>query len=62
MTHFTLNWAFIRFTEFKRGKYSFPPPSPLRNVVLLFELPTENNTQPNFEWRGQGRDVDTFIL
>ena len=31
-----------------------PPPSPLCNVVSLFELPVENNKHPYFEWRGGG--------
>ena len=64
LRHFALNWAFLHFTDFKRGKYNFPPPppSPPCNVVLLFELPIENNKHPNFEWRGQRRSVDTFVL
>ena len=40
----------------------FPPPSPPCNVVLLFELPIENNKHPNFEWMGGGRGVDSFVL
>ena len=28
----------------------------------MFELPIENNKHPNFEWRGQGRSVDSFVL
>lgn len=31
---------------------AFPPRLPPFNVVLLFELPVENNKHPNFEWRG----------
>ena len=61
MRHFDLDWAFLRFTDFKRRKYS-PPPSPPCNVVPLFELPIENNKRPNFEWMGQGRGVDSLIL
>ena len=38
------------------------PPSPPGNVVPLSELPIENNKHPNFEWRGQGRGVDSFGL
>ena len=52
--HFALNWAFLRFTDFKREKYSFFSPIPPINVVPLYELPIENNKHPNFEWRGQG--------
>ena len=40
---------------------AFPPPSPPCNVVPLFKLPIENNKQPNFEWRGGGRGVDSFV-
>ena len=42
--------------HFKRGKYSFG------NAVLLFKLPKENYKHPTFEWRGQGRCVDSFVL
>ena len=31
-------------------------------VVPLFDLPIENNKHPNFEWRGQRRGVDSFVL
>ena len=53
---------FWRFPDFKRGKCSFYSPSPPCNVVPLFELPQENNKNPSIEWRGQGRDVDSFVL
>ena len=46
----------------KGGNIAFPPPSPPCNVVPMFELPIENNKHPNFEWRGQGRGVDYFVL
>ena len=54
-------WTFWRFPDFKRGKDEFPPPSPPCNVVPLFELPLENKKHPNFEWRGQGRGVDSYV-
>ena len=41
---------------------AFPPPSPPCNVVLLFELPIENNKHPNYEWTGGWRGVDSFVL
>ena len=56
--------GFLCFTDFKRRKYRFssdPPFSPC-NVVPMFELPIENNKHPNFEWRGQGRGVNSFVL
>ena len=28
LRHFALNWAFLHFTDFKRGKYSFSSPIP----------------------------------
>ena len=31
---------------------AFPSPPPPSNVVLLFELPAQNNKHPNFEWKG----------
>ena len=45
----------------KGGKIAFPPPSPPCNVLPMFELPTENNKHPNFEWRGQRRGADCFV-
>ena len=32
------------------------------NSGPMFDLPIENNKHPNFEWRGQGRVVDSFVL
>ena len=46
----------------KEENIAFPPPSPPCNVVPMFELPIENNKHPNFERRGQGRGVDSFVL
>ena len=51
LRHFALNWA-IFFSE--GGNIAFPPPSPICNIVPMFELPTENNKHPIFEWRGRG--------
>ena len=47
----------LRFTNFRRRKHSFSSPIPRK-----FELPIENNKHPNFEWRGQWRGVDYFVL
>ena len=59
----TSKGAFWRFPDFKRGKkIAFPPPSPPCNVVPLFKLSSENNKHSNFEWRGQGRNVNFFVL
>ena len=65
LRHFAQNWAFLRFINFKRRNIaSPPPPSPPCNVVPLFQLwlPIENNKHSNFEWRGQGRGADSFVL
>ena len=43
LQHFALNWAFLPFTDLRRGNIAFPPPS---NVVPLIELPIENNKLP----------------
>ena len=45
------NWTY------KNNSWKAPP----CNVVLLFELPIENNKHPNFEWR-EARGVDCFVL
>ena len=47
---------------FLKGKIKLSLPLPPCNVVLLFELPVENNKHPNFEWKGGGRGVDCFVL
>ena len=28
----------------------------------MLEQPLENNKHPNFEWRGQGRGVDSYVM
>ena len=56
LKHFVLNWAFLRFTDFIRRKCVFSPPSSPCNVVPLY------TKHPNFEWRVQGRGVDSFAL
>ena len=38
LRHFAQNWAFLRFTNFKRRKYSFPPPSPGVWILLFSEI------------------------
>ena len=38
----------------KEEIWLFFPPFPPCNIVPMFELPTENNKHPNFEWRGRG--------
>ena len=40
--------ALQNFADFKQEKGS--PPTPLCNVVPLFELHAINNKHPNFEW------------
>ena len=61
LRHFALNGLFDVFRTSKGEKIAFPPPSPPCNVVPLFELPLENKKHPNFEWRGQGRGVDSYV-
>ena len=63
LRHFALNWAFLYFTDFKRGKYSFSSPIPsMQCCAAVRAIPLENNKHLNFEWRGQGRGVDSFVL
>ena len=61
LRHLALNGLFDVFRSSKGEKIAFPPPSPPCNVVPLFELPLENKKHPNFEWRGQGRGVDSYV-
>ena len=44
----------------KGGNTAFSSPSPPCNVVLMFELPIENDK--HLEWRDQGRGGDCFVL
>ena len=60
LRQFALNGLFDVFRTSKGEKIAFPPLSPPCNVVPLFELPLENKKHPNFEWRGQGRGVDSY--
>ena len=49
---FAQKWAFFYVLLTSKGEnIAFPPPSPLCNVVPMFELPKENNKHPDFEWR-----------
>ena len=61
LRHFALNGLFDVFRTLEGQEIAFPPPSPPCNVVPLFELPLENKKHPNFEWRGQGRGVDSYV-
>jgi len=62
LRHFTLKGFSGILLPSNGENKAFSPLSPPCNVVLLFELPTENNKHPNFEWRGGERGVDSFIL
>ena len=62
LRHFALDELFDVFRTSKGEKIAFLPPSSLYNVVPLFNLPLENKKHPNFEWRGQGRGVDSYVL
>jgi len=62
LRHFALKGHFDVFLTSKGENIAFPPSSLPCNVVPLFELPLENNKHPYFEWRGQGRGVDSFVL
>ena len=61
LRHFALNGLFDVFRTSKGEKIAIPPQSSPCNVVPLFELPLENKKHPNFEWRGQGRGVDSYV-
>ena len=49
------------FSNLKTESKAFSPSPPPCNVVPLYELPlAENEKHPNFEWRGEGRDIGFF--
>ena len=58
--------GFFHFTDFKRVKYSFSSPIPsmqcCATVWATCTYRQEHNKHPNFEWTGQGRGVDSFVL
>ena len=63
LRHFALNWTFLRFTDFKRRKYSFF--SPIPSMQCCADVPATYKRHPNFEWEGRGghgRGVDSFVL
>ena len=62
LRHFALKGLFDLFLTSKEENITFPPPSPPCNFVPMFELSLENNKRPNFEWRGQGRSVDSYVV
>ena len=62
LSHFALKGLSDVLLTSKAENKAFPPPSPLCDVVRMFKLPIENNKHPNFEWRGEGRAVDSFVL
>ena len=62
LRHFPLKELFDVFLTSRGEKIAPCPPSPPYNVVPLFELPLENKKHSNFEWRGQGWGVDSFVL
>ena len=62
LRHFAQDWGFYVLLTSKGGNIAFPPPSSPCNVVPMFKLPIENNKHPNFEWRGQKRGADSFVL
>ena len=60
LRHFPLKELFDVFLTSRGEKIAPCPPSPPYNVVPL--LPLENKKHSNFEWRGQGWGVDSFVL
>ena len=63
LRHFVLNWPFLRFTDFKMGKYSFSSTSPPCNVVPLFDRATYRKQQTLQLWMEGARvGVDSVVL
>ena len=62
LSHFALKGLSDVLLTSKAENKAFPPPFPPCNVVPLFEPPIENNKHPNFEWRGEEKGVDSFVL
>ena len=62
LSHFALKGLSDVLLTSKAENKAFPPPSPPCNVLRMFKLPIENKKHPNFEWRGDGRGVDSLVL
>ena len=52
LRHFALNWAFLRFTDFKRRKYSFSFPIPSMQCCSSYLQKTTNTPTLNGGGRG----------
>ena len=62
LRHFAQNWLFYVLLTSKEGNIAFLP-HPLRAMLCpCSSLPIKNNKHRNFEWRGQGRGADSFVL
>ena len=63
LKYFALNEAFLRFTAFKRRKFSFSfPISSTQCSADVRATYRKKNKHPSFEWRGQGRGADSIVL
>ena len=64
LRHFALKALFDIFSDVEgENNYSFPPPPiPSMQCCAAVRATFRNNKPPNFEWRRQGRGVDSFVL
>ena len=55
-------WAFWRFTDFQRGKYSFSSPIPSMQHCAAVQTTYRKQQTPHLQTKGRGRGVDSMVL
>ena len=60
LTHFTLNWAFLRFSDFKRENYSFSSPIPSMRCCAAVWATYRKQQTPQLWIEGTGKRCGFF--
>ena len=60
LRHFSRNWAFLPFTDLKRGEYSFS--SPIQCCAAVWATYRKQQTTRTLNGGSGGRGVDSFVL
>ena len=60
LRHFALNWAFLRFTDFKRRKYSFSSPIPSIHCCADVRATFRKQQTPQLWTEGRGEGCGFF--
>ena len=60
LRHFALHWAFLRFTDFKRGKYSFSSPILSMQCCAAVQATYRKQQTPQLWMEGTGEGCGFF--